>query len=62
MKRRACKRLLTAAVLCAALTVPTRAARRSVPVQIDGKSTAASAYVEQGVTLSLIHISEPTRH
>lgn len=50
MKRRACKRLLTAAVLCAALTVPTRAARRSVPVQIDGKSTAASAYVEQGVT------------
>ena len=48
MKRRACKRLLTAAVLCAALTVPTRAARRSVPVQIDGKSTAASAYVERG--------------
>ena len=33
MKRRACKRLLTAAVLCAALTVPAKAARRSVPVQ-----------------------------
>ena len=50
MKRRACKRLLTAAVLCAALTVPTRAARRSVPVQIDGNPIAVSAYVEQGVT------------
>ena len=50
MKRRACKRLLTAAVLCAALTVPTRAARRSVPVQIDGNPIAVSAYVERGVT------------
>ena len=50
MKRRACKRLLTAAVLCAALTVPARAARRSVPVQIDGKPIAVSAYVERGVT------------
>ena len=50
MKRRACKRLLTAAVLCAALTVPAKAARRSVPVQIDGKPIAVSAYVERGVT------------
>ena len=50
MKRQACKRLLTAAVLCAALTVPTRAARRSVPVQIDGNPIAVSAYVERGVT------------
>lgn len=50
MKRRACKRLLTAAVLCAALTVPTRAARRSVPVQIDGNPITVSAYVERGVT------------
>ena len=50
MKRRACKRLLTAAVLCVALTVPTRAARRSVPVQIDGNPIAVSAYVERGVT------------
>ena len=50
MKRRACKRLLTAAVLCAALTVPTRAAQRSVPVQIDGNPIAVSAYVERGVT------------
>ena len=50
MKRQACKRLLTAAVLCAALTVPARAARRSVPVQIDGKPIAVSAYVERGVT------------
>ena len=48
MKRQACKRLLTAAVLCAALTVPTRAARRSVPVQIDGNPIAVSAYVERG--------------
>lgn len=52
MKRQACKRLLTAAVLCAALTVPTRAARRSVPVQIDGNPIAVSAYVERGVTLA----------
>ena len=50
MKRRACKRLLTAAVLCAALTVPAKAAQRSVPVQIDGKPIAVSAYVERGVT------------
>lgn len=50
MKRRACKRLLTAAVLCAALTVPAKAARRSVPVQIDGNPIAVSAYVERGVT------------
>ena len=50
MKRQACKRLLTAAVLCAALTVPTRAARRSVPVQIAGNPIAVSAYVERGVT------------
>lgn len=50
MKRRACKYLLTAAALCAALTVPAQAARRSVPVQIDGKPIAASAYVERGVT------------
>ena len=50
MKRRACKRLLTAAVLCAALTVPTRAARRSVPVQIDWNPITVSAYVERGVT------------
>ena len=50
MKRQACKRLLTAAVLCAALTVPTRAVRRSVPVQIDGNPIAVSAYVERGVT------------
>lgn len=50
MKRRACKRLLTAAVLCAALTVPAKAARRSVPVQIDGNPIAVSTYVERGVT------------
>ena len=50
MKRRACKRLLTAAVLCAALTAPAKAARRSVPVQIDGNPIAVSTYVERGVT------------
>ena len=48
MKR--CTYLLTALLLCAALTVPTGAARRSVPVQADGKAVTSAAYVEQGVT------------
>ena len=48
MKR--CTYLLTALLLCAALTVPAGAARRSVPVQADGKAVTSAAYVEQGVT------------
>ena len=48
MKR--CTYLLTALLLCAVLTVPARAARRSVPVQADGSAVAAAAYVDQGVT------------
>ena len=48
MKR--CTYLLTALLLCAVLTVPARAARRSVPVQADGSPVAAAAYVDQGVT------------
>lgn len=50
MKRRSCKCLLTAALLCAALTLPAKAARRRVPVQADAIPVSAAAYVEQGVT------------
>lgn len=50
MKRRSCKYLLTAALLCAALTLPAKAARRRVPVQADAIPVSAAAYVEQGVT------------
>ena len=49
MKRRMGKALL-AALLCWALTVPAGAARRSVPVQVDGEALAAKGYVESGVT------------
>ena len=48
MKR--CTYLLTALLLWGALTVPAGAARRSVPVQVDGKAVTSAAYVEQGVT------------
>ena len=48
MKR--CNYLLTALLLWGALTVPAGAARRSVPVQVDGKAVTSAAYVEQGVT------------
>ena len=50
MKRRSCKYLLTAALLCAALTLPAKAACRRVPVQADAIPVSAAAYVEQGVT------------
>lgn len=50
MKQRACKYLLTAALVWGLLAVPARAARRSVPVQADGAVVTAAAYVEQGVT------------
>ena len=49
MKRRMGKALL-AALLCWALTVPAGAARRSVPVQVDGEALAVKGYVESGVT------------
>ena len=48
MKR--CTYLLTALLLWGMLTVPVGAARRSVPVQADGKAVTSAAYVEQGVT------------
>ena len=48
MKR--CTYLLTALLLWGVLTVPAGAARRSVPVQADGKAVTSAAYVEQGVT------------
>ena len=48
MKR--CTYLLTALLLWGMLTVPAGAARRSVPVQADGKAVTSAAYVEQGVT------------
>lgn len=48
MKRRLL--LITAAALALAMTVPARAARRSVPVQIDGQLLSAAAYVDSGVT------------
>ena len=48
MKR--CTYLLTTLLLCALLTVPAQAARRSVSVQADGSPVAAAAYVDQGVT------------
>ena len=47
MKRRSCKYLLTAALLCAALTLPAKAARRRVPVQADAIPVSAAAYVER---------------
>ena len=47
MKR--CTYLLTALLLWGVLTVPAGAARRSVPVQADGKAVTSAAYVEQGV-------------
>lgn len=45
-----CLRFLTAALLCAALIVPTHAARRSIPVQMDAQHFTTAAYVENGVT------------
>ena len=50
MKRRFCKCLLTAALLCGALTVSAGAARRNVPVQADGRAITSTSYVERGVT------------
>lgn len=50
MKRRPYKYLLTAALLCAALTLPAKAVRRSAAVQVDGSLVTHDAYVEQGVT------------
>lgn len=50
MKRHFLQRMVAGILLFAALTVPVQAARRSVPVQIDGEILTASAYVNQGVT------------
>lgn len=50
MKRGFLQRVLAGALLLFALTVPARAARRSVPVQIDGETLTVSAYVDSGVT------------
>lgn len=49
MKRRLI-RCAAALFLLLALTIPVRAARRSVPVQIDGQTLSAAAYVDSGVT------------
>ena len=50
MNRRSCKYLLTAALLCAALTLPAKAARRRVPVQADAIPVSAAAYVAVSYT------------
>lgn len=51
MKQRIWSAVLAAALLCAPLTIPTRGARRTVPVQMDGTElTGRAAYVESGVT------------
>lgn len=50
MKRRFFPRLLLAAALTLALSIPIRAARRTVTVQVDAQPLAAGAYVTDGVT------------
>lgn len=50
MRQRILPRLLLPAALMLALSAPTRAARRTVPVQVDAQTLNAAAYVDSGVT------------
>lgn len=50
MKRRLFSRLLLGTALALTLTLPARAARRSVPVQVDAEILPGASYVEDGTT------------